>query len=37
MFIKSKYIVLEDRVLENGALEIENGKIKNIIENSSSL
>lgn len=37
MFIKSKYIVLEDRVLENGALEIDNGKIKSILESSDKL
>ena len=37
MFIKSKYIVLEDRVLENGAIEVENGKIKSILESSENL
>lgn len=37
MFIKSKYIVLEDRVLENGALEIEGGKIKSIIEHPENV
>lgn len=37
MFIKSKYIVLEDKVLENGALEIEDGKIKSIVEDASKL
>lgn len=37
MFIKSKYIVLEDRVLENAALDIENGKIIDIVENTNNL
>lgn len=37
MFIKSKYIVLENRVLENGALEINDGKIKAILENSENI
>ena len=37
MFIKSKYIVLENRVLENGALEIDEGKIKAILESSENI
>ncbi len=37
MFIKSKYIALEDKMLVDGALEIENGKIKSIISDTSKL
>lgn len=37
MFIKSKHIVLENRILENGALEIDEGKIKSILESSENI
>ncbi|MBC2575903.1 N-acetylglucosamine-6-phosphate deacetylase [Peptostreptococcus canis] len=37
MIIKSKYIILKDRVLENGALEIKEGKIHKIIENTENI
>ena len=37
MFIKSKYIFLEDRILENAALEIKDGKIKAIHEKANNI
>lgn len=37
MIIKSKYIILKDRVLENGALEIREGKIHKIIKNTENI